>query len=88
MAKLFEASKQTGTFLEINALPDRLDLDDFHARAAKEAGCKLVIDTDAHNREHLKYLRLGVAMARRGWVEEKDVGNALLLKGLMKLLKS
>lgn len=87
MVELFEASKLTGTFLEINAFPERLDLDDFHARAAKEAGCKLVIDTDAHNKGHLKYMRLGVAVARRGWVEEKDVVNALPLKGLMKLLK-
>jgi DNA polymerase (family 10) len=88
MAELFEASKRTGTFLEINAFPERLDLDDFHARAAKEAGCKLVIDTDAHNKEHLKYMRLGVGVARRGWVEEKDVVNALPLKGLMNLLKA
>jgi DNA polymerase (family 10) len=87
MEALFEASKRTGAFLEINAFPERLDLDDFHVRAAQEAGCKLVIDTDAHNREHFKYMRLGVAVARRGWVEEKDVVNALPLKGLMKLLK-
>ena len=88
MEELFEVSKQTGTFLEINAFPERLDIDDFHARAAKEVGCKLVIDTDAHNKEHLKYMRLGVAVARRGWVEEKDVINALPLKSLLKLLKS
>lgn len=88
MEELFEASKRTGTFLEINAFPERLDLDDFHARVAKEAGCKLVIDTDAHNREHFKYMRLGVAVARRGWVEENDVVNTLPLKDLMKLLKS
>jgi DNA polymerase (family 10) len=87
MAELFEASKRTGTFLEINAFPERLDLDDFHARAAKDAGCKLVIDTDAHNKEHFKYMRLGVAVARRGWLEEKDVVNALPLKDLLKLLK-
>jgi DNA polymerase (family 10) len=88
MDELFEASKRTGTFLEINAFPERLDLDDFHARAAKEAGCKLVIDTDAHNKEHFKYMRLGIAVARRGWVEENDVVNALPLKDLLKLLKN
>ena len=87
MEKLFEASKRTETFLEINAFPERLDLDDFHARAAKEAGCKLAINTDAHNREHLKYMRLGIATARRGWLNENDVINTLPLKGLMKLLK-
>ena len=88
MDELFEASKRTGTFLEINAFPERLDLDDFHARAAKEAGCKLVIDTDAHNKEHFRYMRLGIAVARRGWVEENDVVNALPLKDLLKLLKN
>lgn len=87
MEKLFEASKRTDTFLEINAFPERLDLDDFHARAAKEAGCKLAINTDAHNKEQIKYMRLGVAVARRGWIEEKDVINTLPLKALIKLLK-
>ena len=87
MDTIFETSKQTGTFLEINAFPERLDLDDFHARAAKEAGCRLAIDTDAHNKEHFKYMRLGVAVARRGWLEEKDVINTLPLKDLKKLLK-
>jgi DNA polymerase (family 10) len=87
MEKLFEASKRTETYLEINAIPERLDLGDFHARAAKEAGCKLVINTDAHKKEHLKYMRLGIATARRGWMEEKDIINTLPLKGLMKLLK-
>ena len=88
METIFETSKQTGTFLEINAFPERLDLDDYHARAAKEAGCKLAIDTDAHNKEHFKYMRLGVAVARRGWLEEKDIINTLPLKNLKKLLKS
>jgi DNA polymerase (family 10) len=88
MNEVFEAAKRTGTFLEINAIPERLDLDDFHARAAKEAGCKLVIDTDAHNKQHFKYMRLGVAVARKGWVEEKDVVNTLPLEDLRKLLKS
>jgi DNA polymerase (family 10) len=88
MESLFETAKRTGTFLEINAFPERLDLDDFHTRAAKEAGCKLVIDTDAHNKEHFKYMRLGLAVARRGWVEKNNVVNTLPLKDLMKLLKS
>jgi DNA polymerase (family X) len=87
MDEIFEASKSTETFLEINAFPERLDLDDFHARAAKETGCKLVIDTDAHNKEHLRYMRLGLAVARRAWLEKKDVINTLPLKDLLKLLK-
>jgi DNA polymerase (family 10) len=88
MEKLFEASKQTNTFLEINAFPERLDLDDFHAQAAKNAGCKLAIDTDAHNKEHLKYMQMGIAVARRGWLEKEDIVNTLPLKDLIKILKS
>jgi DNA polymerase (family 10) len=87
MEKLFEASKQTNTFLEINAFPERLDVDDFHAQAAKNAGCKIAIDTDAHNKEHLKYMQLGIAVARRGWLEKEDIVNTLPLKDLIKILK-
>jgi histidinol phosphatase-like PHP family hydrolase len=81
---------ETGTsqYLEINAFPERIDLDDFHARAAKESGCKLAINTDAHNKEHLKYMQLGIAVARRGWLRKDDVVNTVNLKDLMKRVKS
>jgi DNA polymerase (family 10) len=88
MEKLFEASKRTETYLEINAFPQRLDLDDLNARAAKEAGCKLAINTDAHNKEHLKYMQLGIAVARRGWLRKDDVVNTVNLKDLMQRVKS
>jgi DNA polymerase (family 10) len=88
MEAIFDASKRTGTFLEINSFPERLDLDDANAKAAINAGCKLAINTDAHNKEHLRYMRLGIAVARRGWLEKKDVINTLSLKELRKLLKS
>lgn len=87
MQTLFETSKKTETFLEINAFPNRLDLDDLNAKAAAEAGCKLVINTDAHDKEHLRYMRLGIAMARRGWLQKKDVINTLSLSDLLGLLK-
>lgn len=87
MQTLFETSKKTETFLEINAFPNRLDLDDLNAKAAAEAGCKLVINTDAHDREHLRYMRLGIAMARRGWLRKKDVINTMSLSNLLGLLK-
>lgn len=87
MEAIFEASKRTGTFLEINSFPERLDLDEVNAKAAIEAGCKLAINTDAHNKEHLRYMRLGIAVARRAWLEKKDVINTLSLKELRKLLK-
>ena len=88
MDTIFEVSKRTGTFLEINSCPERLDLDDVTAKAAVDAGCRLIINTDAHNKEHLKYMRLGIAQARRGWLENKDVINTLSLNQLRKQLKS
>jgi DNA polymerase (family 10) len=76
LERLFAKAVETGTFLEINAQPDRLDLIDVHAKAAVEAGVKLVISTDAHEVAHLAHLPLGVAQARRGWVTAADVVNA------------
>lgn len=87
MEAVFDASKETGTFLEINSSPERLDLDDMNARAAVEAGCKLVIDTDAHTTDYMKFIRLGIAMARRGWLQTKDVLNTVGLKQLKNQLK-
>jgi DNA polymerase (family 10) len=76
LERLFAEAVETGTFLEINAQPDRLDLIDVHAKAAVEAGVKLVISTDAHEVAHLAHLPLGVAQARRAWVTVADVVNA------------
>ncbi|CAB4683702.1 MAG: DNA polymerase/3'-5' exonuclease PolX [Actinobacteria bacterium] len=66
---------ETGTFLEINAQPDRLDLSDVHVRAAREAGLKLVIDSDGHSTGALDYVALGVSQARRAWLTKADVLN-------------
>lgn len=85
--QIFEASKRTGTLLEINAQPQRLDLNDINTRAAIKAGCKLVINTDAHTVESLKFMRFGIAVARRGWAERKDILNTLPLRKLLKVLK-
>jgi DNA polymerase (family 10) len=87
MEQLFEASKQTGTYLEINSLPERLDLSEVNAQAAVEAGCKLAINTDSHNKSHLRFMKLGLAVARRGWLEKEDVINTRNLQELRKLLK-
>lgn len=75
MTKVIKAAKQTGTCLEINASPRRRDLNDIHARAAKEAGVLLCIDSDAHGPETLTNLRWGVATARRAWLTADDVAN-------------
>jgi DNA polymerase (family 10) len=87
MERLFETSKRTGALLEINSYPNRLDLNAENVRRAIELGCKTIINTDAHSAEHLKFLRLGIATARRGWVERKDVVNALPMKKMMKAFK-
>jgi DNA polymerase (family 10) len=81
------AAAKTGTFLEINANPWRLDLDDHHAAAAKRAGVKLVISTDAHSTRGLEVMRCGVLQARRAGLEAKDVANTRTLAQLKKLMK-
>ncbi len=73
--RVIEKALETGTFLEINSQPDRLDLSDIQARAAREAGLKLVIDSDAHRLAALDYVELGVGQARRAWLTSDDVVN-------------
>ncbi|MGA2627711.1 MAG: DNA polymerase/3'-5' exonuclease PolX [Candidatus Bathyarchaeia archaeon] len=85
--QIFEASKRSGTYLEINSSPHRLDLDDANANLALKAGCKLAIDTDAHDRDELRNIRLGIGVARRGWLRRADVINTLPLEKLRKILK-
>jgi DNA polymerase (family 10) len=84
---LLEKAIVTGTFLEINSQPDRLDLIDTHARAAAEAGVRIVISTDAHRLHELENLRLGVAQARRGWLTREQVVNARPWRDVRKLMK-
>jgi DNA polymerase (family 10) len=73
--RVIEKALETGTFLEINSQPDRLDLKDVHARAAREAGLRLVIDSDGHQVAALDYVELGVGLARRAWLTKDDVVN-------------
>ncbi len=73
--RVIEKALETGTFLEINSQPDRLDLTDVHARAAREAGLKLVIDSDGHQIAALGYVELGVGQARRAWLTAADVAE-------------
>jgi DNA polymerase (family 10) len=75
MEAVIEAAARTGTALEINAMPSRLDLRDVHAYRARELGVKLVINTDAHGPEHLSFSRFGVGVARRGWCQSRDILN-------------
>jgi DNA polymerase (family X) len=84
---LLEKAVETGTFLEINSQPDRLDLIDTHARAAAEAGVMIVVSTDAHRTHELGYLGLGVAQARRAWLTPDQVVNARPWRDVQKLMK-
>lgn len=86
MDAVFAAAKETGTVLEINADPSRLDLDDAHARRAIELGVKLSIDTDSHAPGGFENLRYGVLTARRGWVRAGDVINTLSTAEFMQLM--
>jgi len=82
--EVMEVVKQYGKALEINAYFERLDLDDIHCRKAKEMGIRVGIGTDAHHLDQMWMVSLGVAVARRGWLESKDVLNTLPLKGILK----
>ena len=86
MEAVIEAAARTGTFLEINANPMRLDLDDVHAAAARRAGVKIVISTDAHSTRGLDLMRCGVMQARRAGLEAADVANTHTLAALRKLM--
>ena len=85
--KIIDTAKTTGTVLEIDAMLNRLDLKDEHIKMAVKAGVKLAIDTDAHNMHQFSFLELGIAQARRGWAEKKDIINAWPLKKMMKMIK-
>jgi DNA polymerase (family 10) len=85
--RVIEKALETGTFLEINSQPDRLDLTDVHARAAREAGLKLVIDSDGHQIAALDYVELGIGQARRAWLTKDDVVNTRTWKQIEKLRK-
>jgi DNA polymerase (family 10) len=78
---------ETGTFLEINAQPNRLDLRDTHARVAGEAGVKIPVDTDAHQLSALGHMPIGVAQARRAWLSKDQVLNTRTWKQIEKLGK-
>ncbi len=85
--KVFEAAKENEVIMEINAYPDRLDLNDIHTKMAIEMGIKISIGTDAHSKDHLKFYELGVAVARRGWAEKKDIINTYSIEELRKLFQ-
>lgn len=86
LERVMEGAKERGCFLELNAHPVRLDLDDVHCKLAKEMGLKVAISTDAHSTVGLDMIRYGIGQARRGWLERDDVLNTRSWRGLKRLL--
>jgi DNA polymerase (family 10) len=87
MEAILQAAAQSGVAMEINAHPARLDLDDIHARRAKELGIPIALNTDAHSEEDLDMLPYGVSTARRAWLTKNDVINCWSTDKLLKWLK-
>ena len=86
--KILRVAKETKTILEINSYLERLDLNDQNIRRAKEAGVKMVINTDSHHKDHLRFIEFGIAQARRGWAEKEDIINCWPLEKMLKFFKS
>jgi DNA polymerase (family 10) len=86
LEKVFDAAAVQNVMMEINALPNRLDLNDINSRKAKNQGVLISIGSDAHSRSELDFLELGVSVARRGWLEAKNVSNTFSIKELMEIL--
>jgi len=87
MEEVMKAANQRGCFVELNAHPDRLDLNDIDCKMAKDLGVKVVLSTDAHRIDDLDLMRFGIGQARRGWLEAKDVLNTRNWKELKNILK-
>jgi len=85
--KILRAAKDLGVILEINSHPERLDLKDEYIRRAKEAGVKMIINTDSHHKNQLSLIKFGISQARRGWVESDDIINTKPLNQLLKYFK-
>ena len=85
--KILRVAKETGTILEINANPTRLDLKDADIKKAKEFGVKMIIGSDAHQNEQMGYMKFGVWQARRGWAEKKDIVNTMSFEKISAFFK-
>ena len=87
MERVMGAAKERGCFMELNAQPDRLDLNDIHCKMARDMGIKVAISTDAHRIGDLEWMRFGVGQARRGWLEADDVLNTRGARELIRLFR-
>ncbi|HSF57756.1 MAG TPA: PHP domain-containing protein, partial [Candidatus Binatia bacterium] len=87
LQEIFNAAKENDVAVELNAQPDRLDLNDVHLFRAREIGVKIAINTDAHSTEQLYFMRYGIDQARRGWLEKRHVVNTMTQTQLQSWLK-
>jgi DNA polymerase (family 10) len=85
--KILDACAKYGVAMECNSYPDRLDLKDVYLRMCRDRSVKVVISTDAHHTKHLACIRYGVTMARRGWLEKKNVINTLPVNEFLAALR-
>jgi DNA polymerase (family 10) len=85
--KVLRAAKEYDKILEINSWPERLDLNDQRIRMAKEMKVKMVINTDSHGRDQMRFIELGIAQARRGWAGKEDIINSHTIEKLLKFFK-
>jgi len=85
--RLLKVAREEGKSLEINAYPERLDLNDTNIMKAAKAGVRMVVNTDAHHVDQLAMMRYGVAQARRGWAEKKDIINTWPVEEFLKVMK-
>lgn len=85
--RILKTAKETNTILEINSYPARLDLCDTKIKKAKEAGVKMIINTDAHQKEQMYFMEYGISQARRGWAEKKDIINTQPLSMILSFFK-
>ena len=81
LEQVFHAAKEHDVAVELNAQPDRLDLNDVHLLRASEIGVKIAINTDAHSSEQLRFMNYGIDQARRGWLEKRHVINTMSWAG-------
>jgi DNA polymerase (family 10) len=84
LEKVFEAAAEQKVMMEINAYPERLDLNDINCRTAMEQGVSMCIGTDSHTPNQMNFISLGVSVARRGWLEANDIANSLSVKHFLK----
>ena len=87
MRAVLTAAAKHKVAMELNAYPDRLDLNDVHLRQAKQSGVKIVINTDSHHTSHMEKIRYGILQARRAWLTKEDVLNTLLAAQFAKAMK-